>query len=192
MSYEEGSFVLKDKVLPKSIVDIMETVVMADKFPWHFLFDSAVGNSKNAHKTYSFFHNILMDRQPVSPYFDVFHLGALQIMEKFDIDISERRPFRIRLAMQTSYGEPVVNEPHIDAPIPHQAIVYYFNDSEGDTFFYNKDKSVYKEISPKRNRAVLFDGLIEHSSSKPVNNPVRIIMNIDICGMNEQIGQFKQ
>lgn len=187
MSTENKLFVLKDKVLPKSMSDLMENIITAEKFPWNFLMDSAEGNSANSHKTYSFFHTVLRDKQPESPYFDVFHLGALQIMEKFDIDISQKRPFRIRLALQTAYGQPIVNTPHTDAPFPHEAIVYYFNDSEGDTFLYNEDNTVFKEVSPKRNRAIYFDGLISHSSSKPVNNAARAIMNIDICGINEKL-----
>jgi hypothetical protein len=36
-----------------------------------------------------------------------------------------------------------------------------------------------KRITPKKNRAVLFDGLKYHSSSKPVNFPTRFIVNVD-------------
>ncbi len=187
MSNENKLFELKDKVLPNSMSNLMESIVISEKFPWNFLMDSAEGNSVNSHKTYSFFHTVLRDSQPQSPYFDVFNLGAIQIMEKFDINISQKRPFRIRLALQTAYGIPVVNTPHIDAPFPHQVIVYYFNDSEGNTFLYNEDNTIFKEVAPKRNRAIYFDGLILHSSSKPVNNAARVIMNIDICGVNEKL-----
>ena len=48
-------------------------------------------------------------------------------------------------------------------------------------FFYKKDKTtIRKQITPEQNKAVLFNGLIYHASSKPIKNMYRLVLNINI------------
>jgi hypothetical protein len=80
------------------------------------------------------------------------------------------------------------SEPHIDNDKKHLALVYYVNDSDGDTILY-KNKYNEKEdndmlidirISPKAGRAVLFDGGIYHSFCYPNIHNMRSVININI------------
>ena len=65
---------------------------------------------------------------------------------------------------------------------PHLVCLYYINDSDGDTIFFNKN-NIIKEVSPKKGRIALFDGSIEHSAGIPKTSP-RFILNINFttCG----------
>jgi hypothetical protein len=74
---------------------------------------------------------------------------------------------------------------HIDRYEPHISMIYYINDSDGDTKFYKLNdgnilecmKYIQKEeynrftqiksISPKKGKVVVFDGLIPHQSTYP-------------------------
>ena len=47
-------------------------------------------------------------------------------------------------------------------------------DSDGDTYFFGDEN---RTISPKANRAVLFDAYHKHCSSNPINSDRRIIVN---------------
>jgi len=82
---------------------------------------------------------------------------------------------------------------HVDLPIPHMVCLYYVNDTDGDTFifdksrdveinsiedFQNKKFNVLKRVGPKKGRAVIFDGFRYHSSSGPSKN-LRCILNFD-------------
>ena len=79
---------------------------------------------------------------------------------------------------------------HIDLPDPHLAAVYYFCDSDGDTvIFKNNDHNTERgsnhnkleelqRVTPKRGRAVVFDGAYYHASSQPQKN-MRLIMNFN-------------
>jgi hypothetical protein len=76
--------------------------------------------------------------------------------------------------------------PHIDGQSPHLVFLYYVNDSDGDTIFYDRvwnkdidwgDMSEEFSVSPKMGRAVLFDGFKFHTSTAPSNN-ARIVLNI--------------
>ena len=71
-------------------------------------------------------------------------------------------------------------------------ILFYLNDSDGDTYFYdehqqefNNDRKIIDSVTPKANRAVLFDGSILHSSSKPVSFARRISLNINLVDEEE-------
>ena len=54
------------------------------------------------------------------------------------------------------------------------------NDNDGDTYFYDKEHKIIDSVTPKENRAILFDGLILHSSSKPIKFARRIMLNINL------------
>lgn len=85
-----------------------------------------------------------------------------------------------------------VNMPHVDLYFPHMVMLYYVNDSDGDTVIYKEKHSgngkmsfpesltEKKRISPKRGRVVIFDGLYYHTSSSPRKNPYRCVINFDL------------
>lgn len=88
---------------------------------------------------------------------------------------------------------------HVDQLEPHYSIIYYVNDTNGDTIFYdntlgddyskwteilgiNKDLSIFSEIKrvpPKKGRIVIFDGKIFHRSSYPTSKD-RYIINFNV------------
>ena len=60
----------------------------------------------------------------------------------------------------------------------HKVFLFYINDSDGDTFFFN-NKEIFKRITPKKNRLVIFDGNIKHAGTHPIKSEKRIVLNID-------------
>ena len=68
--------------------------------------------------------------------------------------------------------------PHTDRPEKHLGLIYYVNDSDGDTVFFEKEKIIEK-VTPKKGRIVLFDGETLHSGGFPTDNP-RCIVNFNI------------
>tara|TARA_Y100000004_G_scaffold158080_1_gene184188 strand:+ start:4269 stop:4949 length:681 start_codon:yes stop_codon:yes gene_type:complete len=99
---------------------------------------------------------------------------------------------RIKANLQTSINgadNDKYTAPHCDENNKHYVILYYINDSDGDTFLFENDENkklkkgqklkVLKRITPKKGRAVLFDGSILHASSVPVKSKNRMVFNID-------------
>jgi hypothetical protein len=80
-----------------------------------------------------------------------------------------------------------IHPPHVDFPNSHMVLLYYVNDSDGDTVIFDQDHhskkipelTVNRTISPKAGAAILFDGLTYHSSSSPKNAKERIVLNIN-------------
>ena len=71
------------------------------------------------------------------------------------------------------------NTPHKDYKIPHHGLIYYVNQTDGDTFFFNKDNSIMKRITPEPNKLIYFDGSVNHAGSHPARHMYRIVINID-------------
>lgn len=80
------------------------------------------------------------------------------------------------------------NTPHHDAVSSAYSIVYYCNDSDGDTFLFNEfyegknpDKlTIARRVTPKRNRCVIFESNRMHASSNPVLHKDRKVINFVI------------
>jgi hypothetical protein len=81
---------------------------------------------------------------------------------------------------------------HIDFPFEHMACVYYVNDTDGDTFIFDKfhrdlkpnqelsevEFNIVQRVTPKKGRCVVFNGSQFHSSSGPTDK-IRCIINFD-------------
>jgi hypothetical protein len=90
---------------------------------------------------------------------------------------------------------------HIDKAEPHVTIIYYINDSDGDTLIFNDENNKHlknikefmnndnfldfknfelsKSISPKKGRVVIFDGNLWHYGKYPTKSE-RNIININL------------
>jgi hypothetical protein len=105
--------------------------------------------------------------------------------------------------------------PHVDNTIPHKSVVFYVNDSDGDTrIFHQRQKpfnwkigsdateeqreryanqfirsgfTVEHTVSPKANRLLIFDGLQYHTAGFPVNSRRRVVLNFNIDERVEKV-----
>jgi hypothetical protein len=78
------------------------------------------------------------------------------------------------------------NSAHCDQQVDHKVLLYYIDDSDGDTFIFNEkvgetfDKFTIKQrVTPKRGSAVLFDGTHYHASSNPLKSFKRYTINFN-------------
>ena len=69
---------------------------------------------------------------------------------------------------------------HPDFTLPNRkgmSIIYYINNSDGDTVFFDNNLNEKKRISPRQGKAIVFDSDIYHAGSCPINSPYRQIIN---------------
>ena len=111
-----------------------------------------------------------------------------------EIDILKGRSF---LQTPTNISKDDVDSPHVDLIVPHFVMLYYVNDSDGDTLIYNEKTkfaacypdeemkfTLKKKVSPKQGRVVLFDGRHFHAAEQP-NHNLRCIVNYNLIDLNQ-------
>jgi hypothetical protein len=129
-------------------------------------------------------------------YFLFLRPMSLIIQDKLpEIEIKKylRVKFNMLHKVDTKY-EKMYNTPHPDDSETDTSfsMVYYVNDSDGDTVLFNEfyDKNnvsqpltICKRIQPKKNRLVIFDSKRYHASSNPILNKNRTVLNFVVNGV---------
>ena len=99
---------------------------------------------------------------------------------------SDIQVLRIKFNLLNRLDTTEFNYPHIDTTEKDFiSLVYYVNDSDGDTVIFNESHpfesnnlTVKERVSPKKGRAVLINADTYHSASNPRNTEVRVILNV--------------
>lgn len=114
----------------------------------------------------------VQDRVPELKLNSIFRCKANILLQQRDADINH------------------YNIPHYDYAASNAwSLVYYTDDCDGDTFMFNEFQDLHDQkykpsnltiaqrITPKKNRAVLFQSARYHASSNPIKNKSRFVYN---------------
>jgi hypothetical protein len=88
-----------------------------------------------------------------------------------------------RIKINTTFPFPKNNKDmygpiHIDTTIKKSiSIIYYVNNSDGDTLFFNEELNIIKRVSPRQGRAIVFDSNTKHTACCPINSKYRQVIN---------------
>jgi hypothetical protein len=173
------------------ILDIITT----NDFPW-FMNDNQSGyerpnsidNGTVPDYPYGFSHTMFWKDGPLkSPYYSLIEPLLNRVADFVQSDIAL---LRVRAALLTNINMHGLCDPHVDnLQTPHTTLLYYPMSSDSPTVFYKErydpnveapvDFHVADTVMPRKGSALMFDGWTFHSSSYPVNEPKRIVLNIN-------------
>lgn len=177
-----------DKCVNQAVVDHLYDVLgKQGEFPWYFIYSTA-GPKWDATELPSFVHTLFYQGQPNSDYWNLFKPFIIELFDTIGESVNTEI-MRVRLGLITKMDQEYVHGPHVDwEDWPHKTALFYFNNSDGPTYFYKerwqkdvepREYTLDQKIDPVSNRCVVFDGYQYHSSSTPVNTTYRVVMNIN-------------
>jgi hypothetical protein len=176
-----------DNFLPTAYQDALENVMLNANFPWYLNtatalpYPTTVASSTTTDAP-QFTHKFFIDGQCVSEYYNLVSLVTYHLMLTKNIDTSEL--IRIKGNLNT----PINNYPknhhytaHVDCHDVTKYItaIYYVNDSDGGTKFFDTFGNTINVITPKKGRLVYFDGLIQHAGCPPKKYNTRCVINFN-------------
>ena len=166
---------LFNNAVPGSMQDEIEKVLLGWNFPWfHYANTNYTDQATRANDVPQFTHGFIREDMANSAFANIPQI----ILEKMGIEPT--KILRAKANLLSRERETCTHPPHIDDSKPHIALIYYVNDSDGDTHFYEKGK-LARTVSPKKGSAVMFKGHIYHASASPVENRFRVVINYNLA-----------
>lgn len=185
-----------DNVIDIDLQNDLESFMIGDSFPWFF---SQAGFYNISTFVSEDTKDIIDKSKSIHEYFVLSHM-TYDYERGITSTFNEPCEFILKSVVKTRYEllrikcnlSPRVesfktnehNIPHTDFQIDNsKTMLYYANDSDGDTFFFDNGGNVIKTVSPKKGRAVIFDSNILHAGSHPAKSEKRITINYNfkIC-----------
>lgn len=168
-------------------------VVESDRFNWNFKKD-ITGAAPSSPSLYSYgFDSFVIDEHIVENY------ELFQTLTSFYCDLLDvtqcNTISKSRFDMVTYSPEKYQHTIHVDKYVPHVAAVFYITDSDAETVLYDQQcfsgdqyynhidfskLKITKEVKPKQNRLLFFDGSILHTGKSPSEYKNRIIINTNL------------
>jgi hypothetical protein len=181
-----------EKFIPASYSDMLENLCKNPEFHWTYCPSSnnqsapeIMKADKNSYESEQLVHAVFLENTKKSPFFDVIVAFFYFLEEKTGIVVDGIERIKFNMLLKARGNDDGYNAPHIDVPDANfKSLLYYVNDSDGDTFVFNetfqdrKDLTIRKRVSPKKGRAVVFDSNTWHASSNPRNHANRIVLNL--------------
>ena len=187
------TLIQSDDFLPADVADEVERTFLSSKFAWNYYANvnyaapppeghpGVFQNDGRFEESFGFASLIFPSPLPNAPGFD----PARRVLEAFlsRNGVMPTQLLRIKANLLTRHTEPKPFTPHVDMPRTHWAMIYYVNDSDGDTILLDKTYPDWANavelhrIAPKKGRAILFDGGHYHCGTAPTRHDVRVVLN---------------
>ncbi len=174
--------------IPKKIVDNIELWVTSTKIPWFFFTHTLGEDQRGSHKVDQNIYTI--DDLPRFTHYFFPNSKSPENDRKFIMPLTEwcranilPPNYEVRRVMgnlttQLRDAELLLNIPHVDSDDGEMfTFLYYVNDSDGQTVFFEDGKIVY-ETTPVRGTGALFPSNTVHAGQVPCISKSRYVINI--------------
>ena len=191
--------IIIDDVIDKELQDEIERSIFGKETKWTFsrsvFYDKHPEVTEIQKKSLMSFTKQLIDPNGLKePDYNLYANILSGIESKTNIKIKSVFNARIQLQLPLlTEKDKIYGIPHVDARVAtnYYVVVYYVNDVDGDTVLFKQTINnatpqdiidckldIDKTVSPKKGRAVIFDGDIYHSVGKPKTD-MRCIVNFN-------------
>jgi hypothetical protein len=196
-------FIADDEFLePEVVYRLQQTMYANPGFHWYLHLNSIKkedSKGQQYNNNTQLVHAAVMNNNDLSPFAGEGRNILNTFAEKHGIVVDSILRIKANLIFKKYDDDLSVNTPHIDMNpklVPNETggklmvLLYYVNDSDGDTIFYEEtfESSAVSEfteagfVTPKAGKAILFDADQYHSSSSPTDSKIRCVVNINFIG----------
>lgn len=193
-------FVQCDDLVEPAVADEIERLMVSGGFPWFFYpnvnstvrredrpnHPTVIYDDARFDESFGFSHLLYPSEEVNSPLFEFPKRIFDTFQEKNNFRTERLLRVKANLLVRAAASSRPFS-PHVDVPFPHWVMIYYVNDSDGDTVIFDKtypdreNAAVLRSISPKKGRAIMFDGRHYHSGACPTRHDTRIVFNYDFA-----------
>lgn len=191
--FDKNGYVVIDDFIDTDFQLEIKNKLINPKFPWFYQKDSTLHEGADGSTFPILAHLMKSYGKSESHYSNEFEVLGERAAYFVGRDFKEND--LIRSYLQFPLSEPFRKNPldvfHIDWTEKHLVLLYYVNDSDGDTILssikcdgeYYKytftEKDVMARVSPKQGRALIFDGSYYHTTTQCKDN-IRCVLNYNI------------
>lgn len=145
---------------------------------------AALMNSPAA-STPTFNHLIFDQNRESNPYYEFVDQLIAEIEKQFKLSITDMLDIRAEFLLNTKYPIPSLpykhNTPHKDYDTDHFVVVYYVNETDGETVVFNETAVAEKyypmhRCMPEKGKALLFSGVNFYADTCPKVHTKRIAL----------------
>lgn len=189
--------IIKNFVKPR-IQDELEALFLGHNFPYYYSTESCTppGEQNFAYEDKRLTGDVFRDENTIeSPQFSHslftgaginsdYYIQVVPIISKLIDSIDGNyRLYRCKVNMNLSDArfEGKYRTPHIDNGFEDQlTAIYYVNDSDGDTLFFDGNNQITQRITPEKGKLVWWRGKVFHAKSHSVKSISRVVLNINL------------
>jgi hypothetical protein len=189
-----------ENIIPIDYQNHIEKTMLGSNFPWYYnpsLVSPDQQFSQRADNHQGFNH-LFLEAGKISPHFESLYPLVLSITSHPCIVSNNLVRMRANLTLNSAGSSLEHHLPHIDSFFPHYVAIYYVNDSDGDTIIFNETNDSYdsgdadinkiktgpftikRRVTPKKGKVLIFEGKYYHTSSWPIVNKCRSVININL------------
>ncbi|CAB4126031.1 Oxoglutarate/iron-dependent dioxygenase [uncultured Caudovirales phage] len=173
-----------ENLIPKSLADKIEQAFLHDDTEWNLAAgcggyrEMQVKDAHNIKDTPQMYHSLVSDNKPKTQLTSLAMCVLFFLEDKTGIFPQYISRVKANLLFPLFDNPTQLHPPHIDTENPKSlTLVYYVLDSDGPTRLFDSDGNVTHTIEPKKGTGVLFPSTLIHSSSCPIHNQKRIVIN---------------
>jgi hypothetical protein len=179
-----------DNCVPNQLSNDIEMAMTGDSFPWFYTnksvytpdqddrFDDGIHYKDKC----SLGHAFTLGEPPKIN--SIFYGMIVELLETVSNSINIKCEL---LRARANYTYPISTNqtdipfsPHIDGDYEHKVLLYYVNDSDGDTLLFDNDINIIDRISPRKGRFIIFNGDLVHAACAPKVHENRIVINYNL------------
>jgi hypothetical protein len=165
--------IIKD-LLPQSYKKEIQDALLGDLFPW-YLNKNIIPNIEKS--SCQFTHTFYRNNQIESDAFNLIKPMIYFIEDKTNTSFKTIQRIKANLRTKTINNDYELNIHKDMDQDNYKSFLYYLNDSDGDTLFFDKNKKIINSVTPKENSGIFFKSNISHTSQAPIKNDFRVVIN---------------